>query len=328
MILLRQIMSLDDVLKKINFMLESKQVAMSQYKTIRRYALLIEIIDKYRPSFEKIMDCFRRHGFNVSNRTIQRDIQYIRTHFGIDIIFHTDPPGYYIDRQNSPDLANFLRFIELAKTAAIIVENIQESKKNISYMDFESDGSLRGYEMLEPLLHAIKNHRVIGFAYEKYKTSEHKAYVLQPLLLKEFQNRWYLVGVRDDIQMLRVFGVDRISELEIHNRTFKPKPGFNPLDMFRHTIGINTTENKPEFIELSFSSVQGKYVKALPWHYSQKVTVDNANELRVELFVNPNLELKQRIMATGAEVKVLKPQWLVEDIKKHLKASLNRYEAE
>ena len=145
------------------------------------------------------------------------------------------------------------------------------------------------------------------------------------MLLKEFQTRWYLVGIRDDIQKLRVFGIDRISEIETTNKTFKPKRGFNPLDMFRHTIGINSTENEPQLIELSFTKLQGNYVKALPWHYSQQILTDNEEELRIELFVNPNLEFKQRIMATGAAVKVLKPQWLADEIRDRLKASLERY---
>lgn len=299
---------------------------MPQYKTIRRYALLLEMIEKHRPNLELIEEFLKRHDFNVSKRTIERDIQYIRTYYGIDIRYsNIGRPGYYIDKENSPDLPNLLRFIEVANTAAIVVESLQDGKKNIAYMDFEADGSLKGYDLLEFLLHAIKNQRIVKFQYEKYLTGEINSYTLQPLLLKEFQNRWYLVGIRDDIKKLRVFGIDRIFGFEITRKTFKRKQGFNPLDMFRHTIGINSTENEPQLIELSFTKLQGNYVKALPWHYSQKILVDNEEELRIELFVNPNLEFKQRIMATGAAVKVLRPQWLANDIRERLQASLERY---
>ncbi len=99
--------------------------------------------------------------------------------------------------------------------------------------------------------------------------------------------RRYLVGIRDDVQELRIFGIDRINRLEISNKTFEPRRGFNPLDMIRHTIGINSTESKPEQVELSFSPLQGKYVKGLPWHHSQKILVDNDEEMRIELYVNP-----------------------------------------
>ena len=87
-------------------------------------------------------------------------------------------------------------------------------------MDFESDGSLKGYELLECLLHAIKNHRIVKFSYEKYITGELNVYTLQPLLLKEYQTRWYLVGMLDDIKELRVFGIDRISEIATTNKAF------------------------------------------------------------------------------------------------------------
>ncbi len=52
---------------------------------------------------------------------------------------------------------------------------------------------------------------------------------------------------------------------------------------------------------------------------------DNAEELRIRLYVNPNLEFKQRIMATGKAVKVLKPQWLAEEIRDELQANLQQY---
>jgi len=298
---------------------------MAQYKTIRRYGLLLEMIEKQRPTFEDIKDFLARHDIQVSERTIQRDIEHIRTHYGIKILYESDPPGYYINKENSPDLPNLLRFVEVANTAAIVVESLQDGINSTLYMDFEANGSLRGYELLETLLHAIKNHRIITFTYEKYLTGEKSEYTLHPLLLKEFQTRWYLVGIRDDIGQLRVFGIDRISGIESTGDTFNPKPGFNPLDMFRHTIGINSTENQPELVELSFTELQGKYVKALPWHHSQEVLADNAEELRIRLYVNPNLEFKQRIMATGKAVKVLKPQWLAEEIRNELQANLQQY---
>lgn len=298
---------------------------MSQYKTIKRYALLIELIDKFEPDFGTIKDTYELHGHNKSDRTIQRDIQYIRHYFGIDIEYSGEYSRYRLNRQGSPNLANFMRFIELANTAAIIVEGLQDGREAISYMDFESDGSLRGYDLLEPLLHAIRNHRLIRFSYEKYKDNKQNDYCLQPLLLKEFQNRWYLVGLRDDIRQLRVFGIDRISKLDILNKTFKPQRNFRPLDMFRHTIGINSTENEPEFVELSFTELQGKYAKALPWHHSQETLVDSEEEFRISLYVNPNLELVQRILATGSAVKVLKPRWLADRIRKELQKSLEHY---
>lgn len=299
---------------------------MSQYKTIKRYALLIEMIEKLEPDFETIKDIYEVHGHNKSPRTIQRDIQYIRHHFGIDIEYSTELSRYRLNKEDSPNLPNFMRFIELANTAAIIVDGLQDGREAISYMDFESDGSLRGYDLLEPLLHAIRNHRLIQFSYEKYKTSELNEYCLQPLLLKEFQNRWYLVGLRNDIGQLRVFGIDRISRLETLNKTFRPRRNFRPLDMFRHTIGINSTENEPEFVELSFTELQGKYAKALPWHHSQETLVDNEDEFRIRLYVNPNLELVQRILATGSAVKVLSPGWLVDKVRNELKKSLDQYE--
>src|SRR5690606_40629522 len=45
---------------------------------------------------------------------------------------------------------------------------------------------------------------------------------LNPYLLKEYQNRWYLVGTIKPTDEFRTFGIDRISNLVVSETTFKP----------------------------------------------------------------------------------------------------------
>ncbi|MGM0649710.1 MAG: WYL domain-containing protein [Bacteroidota bacterium] len=61
---------------------------------------------------------------------------------------------------------------------------------------------------------------------------------------------------------------------------------------------------------LAYTPTQGKYIKTLPMHNSQKVLIDNDNECRISINVGPNFELNQQILKHGDTVKVLEPQWL------------------
>jgi predicted DNA-binding transcriptional regulator YafY len=83
--------------------------------------------------------------------------------------------------------------------------------------------------------------------------------------------------------------------------------------------------NKPVEILLSFTPLQGKYIKTLPLHHSQKIVKENAKEVQATVFVIPNYEFLQKLMMLGDTVKVLKPKELVSELKNILKSALKQY---
>ena len=91
---------------------------MTKHGTIRRYSLIIEKMgNKQYPSFNLIKDYLHEHGFELSSRTIQRDLEQIRFEFGIEINYNRNKNGYYIDEELSINMNAFLQFIEIVSTA-------------------------------------------------------------------------------------------------------------------------------------------------------------------------------------------------------------------
>jgi predicted DNA-binding transcriptional regulator YafY len=299
---------------------------MSKHGTIRRYTLEIEKIKtNHFPSFQEIKDYLADHGFEVGDRTIQRDIEQIRFEFGMEIKYNRDKKGYYIDYENSLHIESFFRFLEIVNTAELLTNSLLESKNSLKHISFGSEGTLKGIENLKPLLEAINNNRKISFTHTNFHTDKSKKYNLMPYLLKEYQNRWYIVGVVEGLNEIRTFGIERIENLTIETETFKPNKKFNPLDKFNQTIGLVYSENTVQTIVLSFSAFQGKYIKTLPLHSSQKVIIDNENEYRISLEIIPNYELIQLILRHGETVKVIEPEWLALEVKTILKNTLELY---
>jgi len=67
---------------------------MSKHGTIRRYTLIIEKIKRgQHPSFGDIKDYLYEHGFEVGDRTIQRDIEQIRYEFALEISYDRQKNG-------------------------------------------------------------------------------------------------------------------------------------------------------------------------------------------------------------------------------------------
>jgi len=300
---------------------------MSKQGTVRRYILIIEKLGRKQfPSFDEIKNYLSNHDFEVSNRTIQRDIEQIRSEFGIEIEYNRFKNGYYINEDLSPDIESFVRFFEIVNTADLLIESLKESKNTLDFISFEAQGSLKGIENLKPLLFAIKNRRVISFTHENFYEKTHSNHTVNPYLLKEYQNRWYLVGTIKPTDEFRTFGIDRISNLVVSETTFKPNSKKKPIELFENTIGLTYSLGEVEEIVLSFTPLQGKYIKTLPMHQSQQILIDNENEFQIKLRIIPNFELKQQILKLGDDVKVIQPQWLADEIKMVLTNTLKQYE--
>ncbi len=299
---------------------------MSKHGTIRRYTLEIEKISRGQyPSFQEIKDYLFDHGFEISERTIQRDIEQIRYEFGIEIKYNRGRNGYFIDYENSVNSESFFGFLEIANTAELLTESLSESKDALKYISFDQGGGLKGIENLAPLLKAIKEQREISFNHFNFYTGKQKKYTIKPYLLKEYQNRWYVVGLLGEKPEFLTFGIDRIENLEVKVESFTRDKNLNPVELFENTIGVVHSYNSLQEVILSFTPTQGKYIKSLPLHKSQKILVDNNKELRISISVIPNYELKQLILMHGNTVKVIEPKWLADEIKENLAQTLQKY---
>lgn len=299
---------------------------MSRQGTIRRYTLIIEKINRNQfPSFKEIQDYLDEFGFTLSKRTIERDIEAIRNEFGLEITYNRHKEGYFIDEENSINIESFLRFLEIVNTAELLTESLSDSKETLDYISFDKGGGLKGIEYLKPMLKSIKEHRKIKFKHFSYQTEKSRKYSMKPYLLKEYQNRWYIVGVVSGINDVRTFGLDRITELEVRDELFKPDPKIDPQQNFSDAIGVVYSVDVKQVVVLSFTPSQGHYIKSLPLHHSQEIITDDETECRIKLVIVPNYELIQNILMHHSHVKVLEPEWLAIEIKEHLNRALNQY---
>lgn len=299
---------------------------MSRQGTIRRYTLIIEKIKRNQfPSFSEIENYLIEADFVVSRRTIERDIKALRDEFGVEIVYNHHKEGYSIDYESSYNIETFLRFLEIASTAELISDSMHHGKETLNYVSFDTGGGLKGIEWLKPLLQATKEHRKITFNHFSYQSKQTRTYKMMPYLLKEYQNRWYIVGVVSGMNEVRTFGIDRIEDLEVLPDFFERDPAITPMEFFKKSIGVMYSVDVQQKVVLSFSPNQGYYIKSLPIHPTQQILLDNEEELQISLFVVPNFELTQRILMFGSSVKVLQPQWLVDSIVATLKESLDKY---
>ncbi len=207
--------------------------------------------------------------------------------------------------------------------SAFDVLNAFKLTNNIAPFVFLEDRKPKGTEHLFGLLHAIQNKFVVEFTHQKF-WEEHKTNrIVKPLAIKEYRHRWYLVAQDEKDEKVKTFGLDRITELAITKRKFTSKSEFDVAQKFNDCFGvIGSDDENPTEVILAFSPFQGKFIKSLPLHHSQKTLKDNNEETRVSLRIYPTHDFIMELLSFGAEVKVLEPLWLAKKVAdEHRKAA-------
>jgi len=163
---------------------------------------------------------------------------------------------------------------------------------------------------------------IVEFDYASFISGELKQRRVQPLLLKEFGNRWYLISY--DLNKLDyiTYGLDRIDDLVITKEIKERPKDFSADNYFKYSIGITSGNESPEDVHLQATPVASKYIDSLPFHSSQKVIDMNDNGFTFSLKVSISEELIRAILSYGGEVKVLSPQLLKLEISKRAKRLL------
>src|SRR5690606_29235645 len=113
------------------------------------------------------------------------------------------------------------------------------------------------------------------FIYKKFGNEE-KEYVLSPYLLKEYLNRWYVIGTLHSEKSLRVFALDRLQDILYSEEKFMENPDFDPEKYFRYSFGITqVTHMQPEKVELLFDKRNAFYINTMPLHHSQRIVKED-----------------------------------------------------
>ncbi len=286
---------------------------------------LVEILKK--SPFESMENLIKYISTNrenkISERTFHRIKATLRNDYGIIVKHSKANDGFYLDEEQSLNVDSFLSHMEIIATAEQISNNLNANNNLLSFIEFENKAAIETIPNFKTILEAIQQQIPITFNHNSFYHLKVEEYILKPYFLKQYQNRWYVVGETE--KGYRTFGIDRIENIIIGIKKFKPKTE-EAKEKFSNVIGLNYVDHKLEKISLSFHISQKPYIVSLPLHHSQKeINSDNETTFDIELRIHPNFEFRQQILKYGSLVKVVEPKWLSEEIKEELKMAFESY---
>lgn len=211
-------------------------------------------------------------------------------------------------------------------------------KERPKVISFSNNPYLQNSNLLGVLFDYISNQVVVELEYHTFSDIEKKTIVFHPYLLKQYNNRWYIIGAADKEGKILNFALDRIDAVTVFPE-MKYKPCNEDLaERFEDIIGVTLYEDRGlEHILFWVSNSSKDYVGTKPIHGSQcqykgereKIYRRQYPSLYEGAFFSidciPNYELIQVLCSFGKELIVLSPSSIQNDIYNRIKSMYDSY---
>ena len=212
-------------------------------------------------------------------------------------------------------------------------------KERPKVISFSNNPYLRNSNMLGTLFDYISNQVVVQLSYHTFSDMETKSIVFHPYLLKQYNNRWYLIGVADEDGKILNFAIDRLDEVKALPERHYNKCTYDLEERFEDIVGVTLFENRPiEHILCWVSDASKGYVETKPIHGSYTPIKGDAEQLLRSEFsqlqggmfftldcIN-NYELIRELCSYGKDLIVLRSDGTVaEEVRKRVSEMNEKY---
>jgi predicted DNA-binding transcriptional regulator YafY len=204
----------------------------------------------------------------------------------------------------------------------------QEQHHGRSFIQFDHNDQVKGIEHIDGLHKAIIHRQVLSVTYQSFKAREASTMHFYPCLLKEFRNRWFLLGVKKSDKSILNLALDRIQKFEVDLEERYPKGQLIDIkNHYKDAIGVTINiGQKPINVVFSVPRHHAPYVITKPFHSSQKILKESKTEIIFSMKVVHNFELEKELLSMGETLVVYAPSHLRRSLKKRLSNALKRYE--
>jgi predicted DNA-binding transcriptional regulator YafY len=253
-------------------------------------------------------------GFSISELSLAEE-EWNALRFSAQLLFQY---------REVPIFSDFRNAIERINTRFALGLDTDEPEVN-RFVQFETSNASNGQLWIDLIFSAIRSRRALVFKYENIYKKKISAYQLDPYLLREHRNRWYMIGWSEERQDYLTFALDRIIELNVTDNPQKQKKDFHSGEFFQHATGIMEGTGKPVKVELVVKGPAAKLLLLEPLHQSQLLMSQKADVIKLSLNVLVNEEFMLRLLGLGPACKVIKPASLQASIKSMINGMLENY---
>ena len=288
----------------------------------------------------------------VSPKTIQRDIDFMRDRLGLPIeydqlqfgFYYTEPVANFpsIEVSQGEIIALFVAqkaleqyrgtsFERALRTAFRKISDGLRDHVEFQWTDLDAAVSFRGLgtsaadiDLFETVSKAVLDSREIEFEYKKAKSPAHEPRRVRPYHLGCVSDLWYLFGYDLAREQIRTFVLQRMRNVRQTASRFHKPADFSISKHLSDSFGVFSGHGHYA-VRIRFDALAGQLVSERLWHATQKVKMlpGGGAELRMEL--GSLEEVERWILSWGKRAEVLEPPELVARIRATLRILNDRY---
>jgi predicted DNA-binding transcriptional regulator YafY len=288
----------------------------------------------------------------VTQRTILRDIEYMRTMLDAPIEYDNKRRGFHYTEDNYEFPG--IRIRESDLFAICIAEKALELYAGTPLYDklsavfekirsflpdsvtvktgllddrftFLQESATRINEAIwDTVAEGLRTGRKVEIIHQKAGGEEPTTRRVSPYHIVNFRGEWYLVGhcsMRDSVVR---FAMSRIRSARVTNEAFKVPGEFRIADFLGDHFGI-MTEDREYRVRVRFSREQAPYVEERTWHGAQTIERNGDGTIVLSFPANSLFEVKRWVLSWGADARVLEPDILVRQVRDELDRAAGRY---
>lgn len=225
-------------------------------------------------------------------------------------------------------------FSSFFENTQLLLDTNRESEDGEVRICSGLEQNLTNIDLLPVFYKAISNKQVLRFNYKRFG-QEPFTLTFHPQFLKEYNGRWFVFGDadREPYQAYNV-PLDRIvgDVCEINDVEYIPAPKGFYKEYFKNIVGV--THEKCAKVEQVVIRTMTEYQHGLlltkPLHHSQKETFpfvehEDGSYGEITLTIEPNRELRGKVLLYGENLEVMQPLTLREQIREILNKQIRIY---
>ena len=225
-------------------------------------------------------------------------------------------------------------FSSFFENTQILLDTNRDSKDGEIRICSGVNQNLTNIDLLPIFYKAITNKQVLRFDYQRFG-QEPFTLTFHPQFLKEYNGRWFVFGEanREPFKAYNV-PLDRIvgEVCEVNSMKYIPAPKGFYQEYFKNIVGV--THEKDAKVEVVIIRTKTEYQHGLlltkPLHHSQEEVLPFGKHEglwygEVRLIIEPNRELRGRILLYGENLEVISPQSLRKQLRDSIMLQMTQY---
>lgn len=280
-------------------------------------------------------------AFEVSAKTAQRDIDFMRDRLFCPLDYDSSQKGYYYNDEtfslpmvylSSEELSALLiarKMLQdisggsIGQEISSIVDKITNILKKHSVLVDRIDDAF-SFQLIEyspapdavfkAVLEGCLKKKCLSFTYYSPATEKESERTFEPYHLLNYMGTWHTIGYCHLRKGIRDFALSRISDAKVLTDSFKTPTDFDFKKYFLSTFGLYKGKSTRE-VTLRFTPEKSKWIKDQIWRKDQKVRLLKDGSLEISFPVSDLSEIKREILKHGDAVRVIEPKYLRDLIK-------------